>query len=284
MANGNENGQARRLHFRHGLRYVSALACAAIFLWQVSQYSGLIEFLGEIQFQRSGKYWPVLTIMVLSIGVYALGSLYKGWLDRRKDDPPVSLQAASEGEGRLFRIMVATSLVSFLVALTSVLLAYQFRDPGSVGILDQTGRLPHRAMYVSYKATPDLTHVTVYSRSVGFFEQTLYFAPASNAANQTTYLVQLEKIQAGAGSWSYPKSGYLTPYPTGRILAPLYKEESIILGNKPWALLQSAATVRWPYFAAAGQAIAFGLVSACFAIIFLRRRNRLRKIGREQNI
>ena len=269
----------RRRFALDGAVTVIACAVAAVLLWQGAEYVGLVARAAEWQFGAADRYWPTLTVALAVLLGLALVLLILALRRRRRDAdaiaPAEHYRRALAGETRLLRLSAVLALIGVVGALVCYTTAERLSDAGPVRTIDaSSGAAPVEGPALVIGRV-DMTRIAVLTRTVLFARQQLFFAPIVDREGRARYLVELTRVETPRERWHAPRQGLLRRFPAARELAPLYQGAGVILDDRPYALLRSADTLRWTWYAAAAQCAAFGLVAGLFALLFRRRRRRL---------
>ncbi len=249
-----------------------AAIVALIALWQTLTYSGAVAIAAEWQFDRFGRYFPALTLIVLAalFGSPVLFLLRRR--PRRHDDPGVALAIAAERQAcLLLRILlwlaggfclaalVALALVLFLPATTGAPLRVTVGAPGSISPDEGPTRLVGAVQY---------DRTSAFDGNLLLFRRSFRFAPVQpigRPSSDLRYFIELGPDEHIAPV-SAERTGILRRGSLPGEIIRLYRYAGYELTKPHYVLYQSRTSMRWPYYVTAAHlafvALVLGLASA----------------------
>ncbi len=261
---------------------------AGLFVWQATQYRGVVEVLAEWQYRVLDRYYPGITITLLCLFfsvplLVLLLVLWRRWRlqNERTGDPVAVMLDASR---RLRRLCTFLALAAGGVAVLAVLLARLLPSEGMpVHLIDvrsaQFGVLPEGSASVVGPA--DMSALVRFEESVLLFHRRLYFAPVRyrlhGQAQPARLFVQVEERADLPRHFVPLTSGVLARGVLPGDVDQLYRNIRYPVEARPYLLYRDSATLRWRYHMLGLQ---MALVGLLFALAAWREGQRGRRIGK----
>lgn len=286
-----------------------AIIVALFFLWQAVTYRGLAAMAAEWQFDRLGRYYPVLTLLLLA-AMFGSPVLYL-LRSRARPEPQAADQAgptptpamSNEAEAKSARFLkllygAATALLACAVA---IVLAMVVMLPGTGGppatiTVGSAGALQPAAGPVTL-----IGHVA-YDRTAAFeenflaFRRDFRFAPMMPALPEgvmpaqpegatppqpngeaVRYFVELTPDGPAPSAASRHQGMLVRDALPGELLL-LYQYAGFDIARPHYVLFASATSMRWPYLETAGEFAGWALLVLFAALIQRRRLVRIRRM------
>lgn len=269
-----------------------AIIVALFFFWQAVTYRGFAAMAAEWQFDRLGRYYPVLTLLLL-VAVFASPVLYLlRSPDERKPDAadqgeptptPVTPDSAEAKSARFLKLLYGAA-ATLLACAVAVVLAMVVMLPSTT----QTSvTIPVGSASALQPATGPATLVgqVAYDRTAAFeedflaFRRGVRFAPMVSAqadGQAMRYFVELAPDEAASSAATRHQGILVSDALPGELLL-LYQYAGFDIARPHYVLFASTTSMRWPYLETAGEFACWALLVLCAALI---QRRWVARIGR----
>lgn len=280
MATIQRKRDSRRLI--NGGLIVWATLVSLFFLWEIIRYDGLMALLAEWQFNTLGHYYPSVTYLALVALLASPGLLL--FLRVRRRDSDQRLAAATLRSATIFRRAVlglsAACLVAALVTLMLVLaLPTNAGTPRAIDLAQPVVTMPS-------EGATTIRGAILYDRTAAFGEdlavarRTLRFAPIvapHSAGVDLQFFLELPPQTASQAGGVSAMTGVLKRNALPGEIAQLFRYAGYRVEPPYYVLFVSDATMRWSYFAVAGE---LGLVALLFLAVGLWQHRRVKWLER----
>lgn len=258
---------------------VSALWLAllgGVFVWQATQYHGIVELLAEWQYRVLDHYYPGITIAGLGLFfsvplIFIMLILWRRW--RRKNDvagDPVAMMHSASARLRRWCYALA-AFAAVAVAITLILAYFLPRAGMPVRLID--ARLAQQATVAEGSATVigpvDMQALVRFDEKALLFHRRLYFAPvryrdrARGEMLPARFFVQVEERADLPQHFVPLHTGVLAQSALPGDVDQLYRNIRYPVTERPYLLYKDEATLRWRYNMLAGQ------IALVAALLFL---------------
>lgn len=261
---------------------------AGMFVWQATQYHGIVGLLAEWQYRVLDHYYPGLTIAGLCLFfslplILMLLILWRRWRRKNEEvgDPVVLMLNASV---RLRRWCYALSIFAASAAALVLVLAYFLPKEGMpVHLIDiraaQNPKIPEGSATVI--GPVDMDALVRFEDKALLFHRRLYFAPiryhVKGEALPARFFVQVEERADLPRPFVPVVSGVLAQSALPGDVEQLYRNIRYPVSDRPYLLYKDGATLRWRYYMLAGQ---IALVALLLTLAGWREGLRGRRIER----
>ncbi|MDQ4420019.1 hypothetical protein OOT33_06140 [Sphingobium sp. DEHP117] len=261
---------------------------AGLFVWQATQYRGIVELLAEWQYRVLDHYYPGITIALLCLFfsfplLVTLFILWRRW--RRQNElagEPVAVML--DASRRLKRLCTFLAIAAGGVAILALALAQLLPSEGMpVHLVDvrsaQAAVIPEGS--ASVVGPVDMSALVRFEEEVLVFHRRLYFAPVRyrlhGVAQPARIFVQVEERADLPRQFVALKSGVLARGVLPGDVDQLYRNIRYPVEARPYLLYRDSATLRWRYHMLSAQ---MALVGLLFALAAWREGQRRRRIAR----
>lgn len=257
-----------------------------LFVWQATQYRGVVELLAEWQYRVLDHYYPGITIALLCLFfsfplLVMLLILWRRW--RRKNeavgDPVAVMIGASR---RLQRLCTFLALTAGGVAVVVFLMARMLPSEGMpVHLIDvrsaQAAVIPEGS--ASVVGPVDMSALVRFEEKVLLFHRRLYFAPVRyrlhGKALPARIFVQVEERADLPKHFLPVMSGVIARGVLPGDVDQLYRNIRYPVVDRPYMLYKDTDTLRWRYHMLCAQ---MGVVALLFALGGWREARRRKRI------
>lgn len=259
-----------------------------LFVWQATQYRGVVEVLAEWQYRVLDRYYPGITIALLCLFfsvplLVLLLILWRRWRrhNEKAGDPVAVMLDASR---RLQRLCTFLAVVAGGVAVLVFLLARLLPSEGMpVHLIDV--RSAHGAVLPEGSASVvgpvDMSALVRFEEKALLFHRRLYFAPVRyrlhGEAQPARIFVQVEERADLPRQFVPLMHGVLARGMLPGDVDRLYRNIRYPVVARPYLLYRDSATLRWRYHMLSAQV---GIVALLFALAAWREGRRRRRIGK----
>lgn len=265
-----------------GLLGWAALVCA-LFLWQTLSYSGLAAVAAEWQFDRFGRYYPTLTLLLLAfiVGSPALYLLRRRIRVSSAAQPDAVRTYAMRQAWRFRRVLIVLSGVGAAATLVTLLLLIGLPSaagpprrvvvgaPGSISPDEGLTTLVGRVLYDRTSALDE---------NLLLFRRGFRFAPVQapgGSGPQIRYFIEVA-ARDGAGNAADTRTGILRRGALPGEIIRLYRYAGYDINEPHYVLYDDVTSMRWPYYVTAAHLAFVTLVLAAAAAFQHRRWHRLK--------
>lgn len=237
---------------------------AGMFVWQATQYQGVVGLLAEWQYRVLDHYYPGITIAGLGLFfslplILMLLILWRRWRRKNEEvgDPVAHMLNAST---RLRRWCNALSVFAAAAAALVLVLAYFLPKEGMpVHLIDvraaQSPKIPEGSATVI--GPVDMDALVRFDDTALLFHRRLYFAPIRYRVNgealPARFFVQVEERADLPRHFVPLVSGVLAQSALPGDVAQLYRNIRYPVSERPYLLYKDGATLRWRYYMLASQ-------------------------------
>lgn len=270
-----------------GGNWLTALAVAGIVFVVATlgslQYSGLIERMGEWQFQRLGLYMPVLSVLAW-VALAGLLLAAVGWLiARRRPDAgsaPLPLDVATRRNAALRNALIVLGFLAGLVALGGAInLVLLPKADNTEQLLTPATFGPGRSGNVRLEGFRVAGPMARYSEGVLFWKKDIFLVPltsrgGADGADPVKVFAQVTRYEAGT---KVPQAyrGTMRQAALPRELYPLYAGQGIAVQENAAVLFRDTFSMALPTLLLIGESAVVALIAFATALIIHRRRNRV---------
>lgn len=261
-------------------------AMAGLFLWQATQYKGVVELLAEWQYRVLDHYYPGLTIAALCLFfsfplLVMLLILWRRWRKKNEelDDPVAIMLDASRRMGRFYAFMAGLAGgVALLVWVLARLLPTEGPLLTRVDIHNaQVAAIPEGSAQII--GPVDMGALVRFDEKVLLFHRRLYFAPVRYRVHgqvlPARFFVQVEERSEMPSRFVPVMTGVLAHGALPGDVDQLYRNIRYPVEARPYQLYKDSGTLRWRYHMLAVQLV---VVAALFALGGWRERRRRKRI------
>lgn len=261
-------------------------AMAGLFVWQATQYKGVVELLAEWQYRVLDHYYPGITIAALCLFfsfplLVMLLILWRRWRKKNEEvgDPVAIMLGASRRMGRLYAFMAGLAGV---VALMVWVLARMLPTEGPlINRIDihnaHVAAIPEGGAQII--GPVDMGALVRFDEKVLLFQRRLYFAPVRyrvhGQALPARFFVQVEERTDLPSRYLPVMEGVLAQGALPGDVDQLYRNIRYPVVARPYQLYKDSSTLRWRYHMLAAQ---LAVVAALFALGGWRERRRRQRI------
>lgn len=262
---------------------------ALVLLWQAVTYRGLMAFAAEWQLNEFGNYYPVLTFLALIVlfVLPALLLLRTKHAGRQQLESVTELRRAEAFTRRSSRVAFGVAAICVCASVISLVLMALLPSasgaPQRISVNDAAPAQPR-------EGPTELVGQVLYNRTSAFEEdlwvahRSTRFAPMiEEGADESAirYFVELSPADRSIpNGGTASKRGILKGGALPGELVRLYRYAGFRIHPNHYVLFASAATMRWPYQAAAVECLVAGvLVSMVGAVVLFRRRHLTRLLN-----
>lgn len=257
-----------------------------LFVWQATQYRGVVELLAEWQYRVLDHYYPGITIALLCLFfsfplLAMLLILWRRW--RRKAEQtgdPVGLMLAASR--RLQRLCTFLALTAGGVVMAVFLLARMLPSEGMpVHLIDvrsaQAAVIPEGS--ASVIGPVDMGALVRFEEKVLLFHRRIYFAPVRyrlhGQAQPARVFVQVDERADLLRQFVPVMSGVLARGVLPGDVDQLYRNIRYPVVERPYLLYKDSGALRWRYHMLMAQ---MGIVALLFGLAAWREARRRRRI------
>lgn len=257
----NRKRLAPRTHVIVSATIAWSLVLFLVLCWQALHYEGLMAWAGEWEFNHLGAYYPVLSVLCLTILLASpliLLVLYRSWPSRTRSILLAEPAAVADRARR------AANDCWIAAAILAIAAAGVF-GYGRFGIVEtRRPALVNPAVPASLTSGRVQMHGTVMTERLAvveqnglFYRRTLQLAPVLPAAAGSTAAGQeLRVFAVVAGAQDQPKAGaplngYLVQGGLPAGATQLFRDAGLRVSARPYVLYHSAEEVRQPFESAA---------------------------------
>jgi hypothetical protein len=290
------------------------------FLGQTLAYRGLVADLAEYQFLHFDRYWPTFTFLALTILCTAPFFIIL-WVIRarqrrserlgpaRIDDQRIMLGRVGRLQNFFAGLAIGCLICVGIIIVQMSTLPSDDYEPRSIviGSPDALGPADGRAVLTG---SVDLSETAQFNEDLILVRRTFYFAPIRSGPKDKSplkYFVQVRRDDArGKASFNpivFPEGddkvrGWrfrvrniaFTPYMNGVLqrgalpgeIANLYRYAGYDVDRDRYVLFASNEPIRWRLQVLAGEFLIASVLAALVALLFARRRRKIRRIVRAQ--
>ena len=285
-----EERGARQAFALDAIGSLTILIATVLFLWQAVTYRGLIAWLGELQFDWIGRYYPTQTCLLLILLCSIPGLLMLRAAERRRARTGAAL--AEQRLGLTIRVLFALALACLLTAVAGLLLSLRLPDDSGPPRAIRADTAP---VGVLPNGPAELTGAINYLRTAALEEdvwlsrRNSVFAPIGAGGGRTPevrFFVELDRGQRAAPGAAAPpavetRRGILKRDSLPGEVLRLYRYAGITVPQPYYVLYRDRATLRWPYLSVAVQLGLVALVLAAAGLVLLALRRRDERRARE---
>lgn len=237
---------------------------AGMFVWQATQYHGIVALLAEWQYRVLDRYYPGITIAGLCLFfsvplILMLLLLWRRWRKKNEEvgDPVAMMLVASQ---RLKRWCNSLSVFAAAAALLVLVLAYFLPKEGMpVHLIDsrtaQNAKIPEGSATVI--GLVDMEALVRFDDKVLLFHRRLYFAPVRyrvhGESQPARFFVQVDERADLPRHFVPLTSGVLAQSALPGDVAQLYQNIHYPVSERTYLLYKDGATLRWRYYMLASQ-------------------------------
>ena len=264
-----------------------AAIVAAVLVWQIYTYSGIMKILAEWQFRSFDRFFPITTtailLLLLTLPLLIIISLRLRRIAKREVYADVKRASVRAGYfARFLNIAFGAS------AVCAIVLAAIGFSQGSVVEKEQLVEIDQAGAQVAegpaeLRGTVLLDRIGFYREGFVITKRELWLAPIvrNTDTRELGFFVQVSRRDAGV-----PRSGTFTGVLERRAvpggLAQLYRNAGYTLTEKPHILFADANAARWPFFSAAADFVILALLLGVVMIFHRRHRRKLADYGSRQ--
>ena len=290
---GNKDNLKRKRD-RYWLVGLVMIAISLFLLWQIVQYEGLVNRLGEWQFSRIGEFFPAITLALIVIIIGAWIALILKILYSRKketdadavDGDAVDGEATDDGiyiirrlrgAARAFFVFAGVALVLTFIAATDVLGLIGKDKPAQTVTLAQTAPSEWPEGPVHIKGVTSGGPIGRLTQNMFFFRRTYFYLPVESRQGGIDLVVELTPDEARNHTVESNRTGYLRQDGFPRETAEMYRNANYPVASSVTILYLDAASARWrPLMLTLSLAIATILLSI-IGLLFRRAWRRTEK-------
>lgn len=277
---GNENTRSPFL----GTRWLAGLAAAAAVFAAAGagslRYSGLINRMGEWQFERLGFYLPMMSVLAWVAAFALFAALIARIVFRGKETGELVANAASHRATLLRNVLMVVGFIAGLVALGGTLNLVMLPGGGEADRLVTPSTLilgskEGNARLQGFRVAGPMAR---YSEGVLFWKKDTFLVPLTGAAqgeqDGVRLFAQVTQYEAGT---RLPSSyrGVLRLAALPRELYPLYAAQGVGVQDNAAVLFRDTFSMALPTLLLIGEAALVAIAAFTVALILNRRRNRL---------
>ncbi|MBP6030344.1 MAG: hypothetical protein KA533_02835 [Sphingobium sp.] len=261
---------------------------AGVFVWQASQYRGVVELLAEWQYRVLDHYYPGITIALLCLffSFPLLAMLFILWRRWHKKNEAVGnpVTVMTDASRRLQRMCTFLALLASGVAAGVLLLARMLPTEGMpVHLIDvrsaQARLLPEGS--ASVVGAVDMDALVRFEEQALLFYRRIYFAPVRYRIKGQTLparvFVQVEERADLPRHYQPVMNGVLAQGALPGDVDQLYRNVRYPVVERPYLLYRTSGELRWRYHMLAVQMAIMALLFALAAWRENRRRARIEK-------
>ncbi len=259
-----------------------AVVVISVLVWQTFAYRGLVATLAEWQFRTFDRFFPIVTISLLTalltlpFSLIVLVRILRRTGDRSRNGNEAFRRQASHMQRFLLVVMIGATVVAAIVAALGF---------ASVGIAE-------REQAISIAAPPPedfqglarlqgdlrLDRIGYYRERFLFTGRDLWVAPVTSRAPDggIRYFVEVDARRPSA-SESGVMRGYLRRSALPGGLERLYRYAGYRIDHPTYVLFATPASARWPFLSAAADMLILTLIAGIFWLV---GRWRMRKLAR----
>ena len=234
------------------LKYLSLAYCAylALTTYWLFHYTGLVQFLGEMQMNLFGKQWQSLSFMILHLPVILLGTYLRNRVQSQNPDKEFSAKwnvIDDLTSNRLLKntLMPIIILIIGVIALNGTLAQSFAKDIGTISVTQlSSGKIAEHSFYANISGYPDPNALVTQK---GNRIPRVYIALRENSQSNTPVhlIISLEKgdieeyIHEDPKSETVTVSGFVTEGGEGEVRTWLEKQ-GVAIADSYWTIFPKA--------------------------------------------